>query len=160
MGNVVGVVNVSDSSKDLKSSIKSALNLIDFKFDASVKSVVIKPNLCYYWGPSTGYTTDPQIVAGIIDIVREKCGEHVNIKVAEADASAMRTKYAFPVLGYSKLAEEKNVALLNLAEDELVETSVSVNKQELSFKIPQSLVKTDLFINVPKFKIMSPRSNR
>ena len=154
MGDVVGLVRVDDSSKTLKNSITAALELIDFKLDTSVNSVIIKPNMCYYWGPSTGYTTDPGIIAGIIDIVREKCGEHVSIKVAEADASAMRTKYAFPVLGYSKLAEDKKIDLLNLSEDELVETSVSVNKQSMSFTVPQSLVKADLFINVPKLKIM------
>jgi uncharacterized protein (DUF362 family) len=154
VGTVVGLVHVNDSSKELKNSIMAALDLVDFKFNPSVNSVIIKPNLCYYWNSSTGYTTDPRIVASIIDIVREKCGEHVSIKVAEADASAMRTKFAFPVLGYSKLAEDKKIELLNLSEDELVETSVSVNNRDLSFKVPQSLLKADLLINVPKLKIL------
>jgi uncharacterized protein (DUF362 family) len=154
MGSPVSLVKVNGQPQGLKGSILEALNLIDFKFDAMVKSVVIKPNLCYYWGPSTGYTTDPQIVAAIIDLVREAYGEQVDIKVAEADASAMRTKYAFPALGYSKLAANKKVGLLNLSEDELVETPLLVNGQALSFKVPQSLLKADLFINVPKLKVM------
>ncbi len=153
MDNLVSLVKVN-GSKDLKSEVSKALDLIDFKFSEQIKTVIIKPNLCYYWNSSTGNTTDPAIVAAIIDVVRENCGQDVSIKVAEADASAMHTKYAFPVLGYSKMAETKKVELLNLSEDELVETQVTVNNKPLSFKIPQSLVKADLFINVPKLKVM------
>jgi len=153
MGNVVSLVRVNSPAEGIKHSISEALDLIDFKPADAVKSVVIKPNMCYYWDATTGYTTDPRIVAGIIDYVREKCGD-VDIKVAEADASAMRTKYAFKVLGYEKLAKEKDVELFNLSEDVLVEKTVHVNRREISFKVPQLLLKADLFVNVPKLKIM------
>jgi uncharacterized protein (DUF362 family) len=154
MGNVVGLVRTQSSLEDIRDSISEALDLIDFKPNGPVKSVVIKPNLCYYWDAATGYTTDPRVVAGVIDCVREGCGEDVDIRVVEADASAMRTKYAFPVLGYEKLAEQKNVELFNLSDDVLVEKKVQVNQREISFKVPQILLKSDLFINVPKLKIM------
>ena len=152
MGSIVGLVKTS-SGENLKDSISQALDLIDFKPSGPLRSVVVKPNLCYYWDASTGYTTDPRVVAGIIDYVRERFGD-VDIKVAEADASAMRTKYAFPVLRYDKLAEEKNVELFNLSNDVLLENIVHVNGREMSFKVPQVLLKSDLFINVPKLKIM------
>jgi len=106
MGNVVGLARIHcDSLKDIRNSISEAVDLIDFKLECTVESVAIKPNLCYYWDSATGYTTDPRIVAGIIDWVREKYGEDIRIRVAEADASAMRTKYAFPILGDERLAE-------------------------------------------------------
>jgi uncharacterized protein (DUF362 family) len=152
MGNVVGLVKV-DASSNLKDSVSQVLDLIGFKPSASVKTVVVKPNLCYYWDASTGYTTDPRVVSGIIDYVREKFGD-VEIKVAEADASAMRTKYAFPVLGYDGLAKEKNVELFNLSNDVLLDKTVEVNGRKISFKVPETLTKCDLFINVPKLKIM------
>ncbi len=154
MGSVVSLVRAQSSVEEIKNSVLGALDLIDFKLNGPVKSVVIKPNLCYYWDAATGYTTDPRVVAGVIDCVRERCGEDVDIKVVEADASAMRTKYAFPVLGYEKLAKEKNVELFNLSNDVLVEKTVHVNRREISFKVPQLLLKSDLFINVPKLKIM------
>jgi uncharacterized protein (DUF362 family) len=151
MGNV-GLVKV-DASSNLKDSVSQVLDLIGFRPSASVKTVVVKPNLCYYWDASTGYTTDPRVVSGIIDYVREKFGD-VEIKVAEADASAMRTKYAFPVLGYYGLAKEKNVELFNLSNDVLLDKTVEVNGRKISFKVPETLTKCDLFINVPKLKIM------
>ena len=143
----------ADSAQDLKDAVFQVLGLIDFKPPNSVKSVVIKPNMCYYWDASTGYTTDPRVVAGIIDWAREMFGD-VHIKVAEADASAMRTKHAFPALGYDKLAREKKVELFNLSNDELLDETVRVNGREISFKVPAILKKSDLFINVPKLKIM------
>ncbi len=154
MGNVVSLIRTRSSAKNIADSISEALDLIDLKLNNPVKSVTIKPNLCYYWDAATGYTTDPRIVSGIVDCVRERCGEDVEIKVVEADASAMRTKYAFPVLGYERLAKEKNVELFNLSNDVLIEKTVHLNKHEISFKVPQLLLKSDLFINLPKLKIM------
>jgi len=154
MGNIVSLVRAKSSEEDITCSVSEALDLVDFRFPSGVKSVVIKPNLAYYWDAATGYTTDPQVVAAIIDIVRERCSDDVDIKVAEADASAMRTKYAFKVLGYEKLAEEKKVELFNLSKDVLDEKTIKVNNRDITFKVPEVLLNTDLFINVPKLKLM------
>lgn len=154
MGNVVSLVRANGSPRNIKDSIESAVDLIKFKPIGPTHSVVIKPNLCYYWDSSTGCTTDPRVVSEIIDFVRERFGEDVDIKVAEADASAMRTKHAFPVLGYDRVAKEKNVELFNLSSDVLADETVRVNGREISFKVPELLRECDLFINVPKLKIM------
>lgn len=154
MGSVVSLVRAKRSAEDIIDAVSEAFALINFEPDDSVKSVAIKPNLCYYWDSDTGYTTDPRVVAGIIDYVRERCGKDVDIKVVESDASAMRTKYAFPVLGYEKLAKKKDIELFNLSKDVLVEKTVHVNKREISFKVPQLLLNSDLFVNASKLKIM------
>ncbi len=153
MTSVVSLVKVNNA-EEVKSSIDEALNLINFEPVGPVKSVAIKPNLCYYWQASTGYTTDPRVVAGIIDCLRERYGEDVNIRVVEADATAMRTKHAFVMLGYEKLAKEKSVKLQNLSSDDVEERTVQIDDHEITFKVPQTLLKTDLFINVPKLKLM------
>jgi uncharacterized protein (DUF362 family) len=154
LGSAVSLVKSGYSAEEIKKSVAKALDLIGFKPDPSVRSVVIKPNLCYYWNASTGYTTDPLIVGALIDWIRNCCGEDISVKIAEADASAMRTKYAFKALGYEKLAKEKKVGLLNLSNDVLVDKSVRVGGKELLFNVPQTLLKSDLIVNVPKLKIM------
>ncbi len=154
MTNTVSLVRTSPSGQNIKASITEALNLIDFDIQDSVKTVVIKPNLCYYWGTSTGQTTDPRVISAIVDIVREKCGDDVDIKIAEADASAMQTKYAFKCLGYEKLSAEKKVELFNLSNDVLLEKIVNVGNRQISFLVPQQLLSCDLFVNVPKLKYM------
>jgi uncharacterized protein (DUF362 family) len=154
MGSPVSLVSSKSNNGDLKSSIAKAFELIEFNLGKKVKTVVIKPNLNYYWEASTGCTTDPRLVGAIIDYLRDSCGGDVAIKVAEADASAMRTKHVFPMLGYGKLAETKNVELFNLSKDVLKKEKVQVNGHEIEFEVPQSLVNADLFINVPKLKMM------
>ena len=154
MGDVVSLVRAQSSVEDIKNFIAKALDLIDFRSKNPVKSVAIKPNLCYYWHADTGYTTDPRVVAGIIDYVRERCGADVDIKIVEADATAMRTKYAFLMLGYKKLANQKKVELFNLSTDGRDEKKVRVNGREIKFEVPRLLLNSDLFINVPKLKIM------
>jgi len=149
----VSLVRAGKLGENLFASLSKALDLIDFKTVSNPKSAVIKPNLCYYWDCTTGSTTDPRLVAAIIDLIRERYGE-INIKIAEADASAMRTKHVFPALGYERLAKEKDVELFNLSTDVLEDKIVSVQGHEILYKVPQLLMNSDLFINVPKLKIM------
>ena len=153
MDDAIGIVRAHNTPESIQASISSALDLIKFGRIDKVKSVIIKPNLCYYWDHTTGQTTDPCVVDGLIDWVREQYGVNTQIQLAEADATAMRTDHAFRMLGYKRLAQRKNVDLFNLSEDERIEKEVKVNQQTLSFSVPKSLLETDLFINVPKLKI-------
>lgn len=154
MNDVVGLARVAD--EDLSVYVSEALDLANFNIKGKVESISIKVNLCYYWNSLTGYTTDPRLVASVIDVLREKYGLHdADIRIVEADATAMRTSHVFKMLNYEELAEEKGVTLFNLSKDNVTVRKVCVNNKELSFKIPQSLLETDLFINMPKMKIMS-----
>jgi uncharacterized protein (DUF362 family) len=125
---------------------------LDFNFRDDIQNVVIKPNLCYYWDYSTGETTDPRVVSAVIDYVRRKIRKDANISVVEADASAMKTKYSFRVLGYDKLCQAKNVKLENLSEGNIADFKVNVSGKEIVLPINEVLLKADLIINIPKLK--------
>jgi uncharacterized protein (DUF362 family) len=154
MQNYVSLVKSPNKGADVKQAISESLKLIGFKSKTSVNTVAVKVNLCYYWNASTGYTTDPRLVEALIDYLRESYGNDTEIKIVEADASAMQTKYAFPILGFDRLAEQKKVELFNLSEDVIEEREVQVNNRKIGFKVPRTLLQSDLFINVPKLKIM------
>jgi uncharacterized protein (DUF362 family) len=155
LGSLVSLVKADDfSGSSLKDCVAKAVGLIGFKFPENLKTVIIKPNLNYYWEWTTGSTTDPHLVGSIIDYLRDRYGERLEIRLAEADASAMRTKHAFEMLGYGRLAMQKNVELFNLSFDTLKEEKVSVLNHQIKFLIPQSLPDADLFINVPKLKVL------
>jgi len=136
---------------DIQRTVFRAIDLIEPDFE-KVVTAVIKPNLCYYWDYSTGETTDPRVVSAIIDHVRGKTRPDVNIVVAEADASAMKTKYAFRMLGYEKLSREKNVDLINLSEGDIVNKEVYVKKEKFTLTVNKLLLDADMIINVPKLK--------
>ncbi len=136
---------------EIDDAVGKAIDDLNYDF-GGVKNVVIKPNLCYYWNASTGETTDSRVVSSVIKYVQEKIGEKVNISVAEADASAMKTKYAFKILGYDELCRKSNVALKNLSEGNIVEKTVTVGGNEVTLPFNEDLLNADLIINVPKLK--------
>jgi uncharacterized protein (DUF362 family) len=148
-----GIKDFSD--KDISDAVGRAIDSLNFNFNGNFQNVVIKPNLCYYWDCSTGETTDPRVVSAMIDYVRYKVGDDVNISIAEADASSMKTRYSFKVLEYDKLGRAKKVDLVNLSEGEITDVKVKVREKEFTLPINDLLLKADLIINMPKLKTHS-----
>ncbi|MGB8779817.1 MAG: DUF362 domain-containing protein [Candidatus Bathyarchaeia archaeon] len=151
---LVSLIKANGDIEGPKKAIEKAIERIHFKINSEAKSIVIKPNLCYYWDYSTGHTTDPRFVATLIDVLRKRIPD-AEVSVAEADASSMKCRCAYKILGYEKMAKEKEIELVNLTEDETVESKTKVNNQEYKFRIPKTVVNADIFINVPKIKYMS-----
>jgi uncharacterized protein (DUF362 family) len=152
-GPTVSVVHTEDLTEDgIKRATFEAIDNSGFDVPEKVGSAFLKVNLRYYWDASTGETTDPKVVSAIIDYLREHGDHHIDIVIAEADASAMRTKYAFKMLGYEKLAEKKNVRIVNLSQCERVEKEVLVNNRKIVLPIAQPMLDADLLINVPKLR--------
>jgi uncharacterized protein (DUF362 family) len=150
---LVSLVKIQDNLENpQKQAISEALGLINYSHKGNVKKIVIKPNLCYYWDCSTGQTTDPHFLAGLIDLLREKISPDLDISIIESDASAMRCKYAFRMLGFEELAKQKNVSLVNLSEQESLPETVSCNGQKYDLKVPAIIRNADLRINVSKIK--------
>lgn len=152
MAKVILTKTRSFSTEEIGETVSGALDLLNYDFKCTIDSVIIKPNLCYYWDYSTGQTTDPRVVSAVIDWVRQKLGKDICISIAEADASAMRTKYAFKMLGYEKLSQKKKVELVNLSEGEIVEKEVVSAGKKLALPVNKILLDTNLLINVPKLK--------
>ena len=150
---LVSLVKISPAaSYPFREAITQALQQIDYKFDKNTRKVVIKPNLCYYWDHTTGQTTTPQFVSELIDLIREQTSPNVEIAIIESDASAMRCKYAFRMLGYEKLAKEKNVQLINLTEQESTSIDVALDGNVYTFFVPKIISEADLKINIAHIK--------
>jgi uncharacterized protein (DUF362 family) len=111
--------------------------------------------MCYYYHPSTGEVTDPQFVSALIDVFRENFAKTSEIFVVESDASAMKCKYAFRMLGYDTMAEEKGARLINLTEEKSRIINANIGRLQFSFNIPELFYDADLVVNVPKPKYMN-----
>jgi uncharacterized protein (DUF362 family) len=140
---------------DFQRAINESLSLINYKFDSGLAKVVIKPNMCYYWDKCTGETTDPVFVGTLIEIIRKYVSNSVDISIVESDASAMKCKHAFRLLGYEELAEDYGVKLVNLSEDEREKVKVAVGKKYYDLLLPNTIAEADLKINIPKIKYMA-----
>jgi uncharacterized protein (DUF362 family) len=150
----VGLVNVTRYDR-LTEAVEQALRLIHFDLNKKFRKIAIKPNLHNYWKSSAGETTDPEVVEAIIDVCRMN-GSPDKIYLVESDATVMKAKYAFKMLGYEKLARRKNVELVNLCADTLLPIKSNTTNPVLQqIKMPETLTKVDLFISVPKLKLHS-----
>jgi uncharacterized protein (DUF362 family) len=148
---ITSVKNQLFTNVDIDNAVARAIDNLNYDF-SDVNTVMIKPNLCYYWNSSTGETTDGRVVCSVIKYVRQKLGSDAQITVAEADASAMRTKYAFSISGYDDLCHENNAALMNLSLGNVAEHVVKVKGEELKLPFNEDFINADLIINVPKLK--------
>lgn len=126
--------------------------MIQYEFPTEIKNVVVKPNLCYYWDYSTGQTTDPKFVAALIELIRERISPDPDISIVESDASAMKCKHAFKMLGYEKLSQDYNVKLINLSENKSDIMEVTAGGRSFRLKVPETVRSGDLKINIPKIK--------
>jgi len=153
-GRLVSLVDISRHDK-IAEAIMQALELIHFDFNKEFKRIAIKPNLCYYWKSSTGETTDPKVVEAIIDVFKTHSNTD-EVYIVESDATVMRTKHAFKMLDYEKLALRKGAKLINLCKDVLLPAKTGADTSfSNEIKIPETLTKVDLFISVPKLKVHS-----
>jgi uncharacterized protein (DUF362 family) len=149
---LVGFTKIPNNTVDsMRQAILDCLATINYSFEKEVKNIVIKPNLCYYWDYTTGQTTDPRFTAALIDAIRKKTTVK-EISLVESDASAMKCKHIFKMMGYDKLAEEYNVKLVNLSEDSCDAVKVTVNNHPFMVRVPKTIRDADLKINVPKIK--------
>lgn len=116
------------------------------------ESIIIKPNLCYYWDAPTGQTTSPILVGALIEFLRSRFRNDPEILIGEADASAMKTKHVFRMLGYESLARNKAVGLLNLSRKPTAKSHTTVGSSDIKLTFSKKLLEIDLLINVPKLK--------
>jgi uncharacterized protein (DUF362 family) len=153
----VSLVSLVKIQRDeFKAALLDSLRLIDYRFRSDVKRIVIKPNMCYYYDFSTGFTTDPKFVGVLVEVLREQISTDPEISIVESDASAMKCRYVFKMLGYEDLARKYNVDLVNLSEEEYKEETVRVGRHSFNIRVPKLVRDADLRVNVTKIKYAMP----
>ena len=133
---------------DGASSVASLLNLCEV--DPSIKSVVLKLNLCEYRDWTSGATTSPLVVEAIVTALRERCTRLERILLMEQDSSGTRAMDLYALLGFSDLAERLQLELFVPAEATWRHVD---DVGGLPIEIPEVLFEFDLLVNVPKMKI-------
>lgn len=109
-------------------------------------TIGLKPNLVLAKPASSGATTHPEIVAGIIRYFQAR--GYSNLTIMESSWIGGQTGQAFEVCGYRELAARYGVPLIDLKKDETVK--VKVDDGELS--VCATPLKVDYLINLPVLK--------
>jgi len=108
--------------------------------------VGIKPNLVLAKPSSSGATTTPEIVEGLIEYLKSK-GRN-NIVIMEGSWIGGRTAEAFKVCGYEEISRKYDVPLIDLQKDKYSEYPVN----GLRINICDYVMKVDYLINIPVLK--------
>lgn len=109
-------------------------------------SIGLKPNLVVSKKASSGATTSPEIVEGVIEYLQQQGFE--NITIMESSWVGDSTIKAFKVCGYEDISKKYNVPLLDLKKD----ATKTIRVKELDLKVCSSVHNVDFLINLPVLK--------
>ena len=133
--------------KQPKRMIKELLCSVEVEkeLDKSM-SIGLKPNLVVAKSASSGATTSPEIVRGIIEYLKD-CGLG-NISIMESSWAGESTVRAFKACGYDEISKEYHVPLIDLKRD----TTQTVRIKDFSLVLCSTPLQVDYLINLPVLK--------
>ncbi|TFH18351.1 MAG: DUF362 domain-containing protein [Lentisphaerales bacterium] len=114
-------------------------------FVKSGQTVLLKPNLLTAREPEKAVTTHPELVRGLIRMVKELGGKPV---VADSPANVMKIESVWEKTGFLAMCREEDVPLLCLEK----EGSIPFTVDGFSFSVASPVLNADLVINLPKVK--------
>jgi uncharacterized protein (DUF362 family) len=127
-----------------------ALSLIHPKIEIKPDDrVLIKPNCVRPSKPSTGVTTDSQVVEAIVEYLKNKGVSDITI----AEGGNPGIDKAFRLTGLKDLSERHELKLVNLNDDEWEEVSIPGGVALKKVRIARTVLGSTCIINVPKLKI-------
>jgi uncharacterized protein (DUF362 family) len=106
----------------------------------------IKPNLVVAKPSSSGATTTPQLVEGVIKYL--KANGYKRIEIMEGSWVGDYTSDAFRICGYEEISRRYGVPLVDLQRDD----SKSVDVGDMKLRVCSSVEKVDYLINMPVLK--------
>jgi uncharacterized protein (DUF362 family) len=110
------------------------------------KRIGFKPNLVIARPADEGATTHPEIVRGLIAYLQER--GFSNMAILEGSWVGARTRNAFPRCGYTELAGETGVELIDTQTD----GAAPYDCKGLQIEICDSAMAVDFMINLPVLK--------
>ena len=139
------LVMYGNKPAEMAEKLAEAAGLADLIGDRK-KRVGLKPNLVVSRPASGGATTHPEIAAGLIAYLKRN--GFANIVILEGSWVGDSTASAFKVCGYSALAKETGVELI----DTQLDSCQAVDCAGLKIDICQSALAVDFMINLPVMK--------
>ena len=131
--------------KEMTKQLLAAADLIGRLPDKNCR-IGIKPNLVSPSEASWGATTHPEVVAGIIEYLKEHGFR--DLVMMEGSWVGDKTREAFEVCGYDRLEEEYQVSFWDMQKDK----GVPVDCGGMELNICERVKEIDFLINVPVLK--------
>jgi uncharacterized protein (DUF362 family) len=139
-------VVIERENKNIKVSIRNLFDQFERKMDFS-KGFFLKPNIVFPVLSHSGEITRPEVTRALVEVIREK-NSRADIVIGEGTAAGTIPLENFQVSGYSLLANELGVELLDLNKVEKVELPWKYGTIELP-----KIVFEKNYINLPILKL-------
>lgn len=134
-------------SNKANSIVKKLLSKISIENEFKKDSLIaLKPNLINATKSKKGATTDPQLVRGVIEYLKEKGFN--NLMIMEGSWAGADTEEAFKYCGYNKISKEYDIPLYNLQNDNYISKSYN----GFNMEIAETALRADYIINIPVLK--------
>jgi uncharacterized protein (DUF362 family) len=163
---IVSVVKIRNGN--IKNAVYEAIRLIGGVDEVLMEKqrIMLKPNLV---GEESTYTTKPEVIKALAELFK-KAGKDICIAEGSAAANGFnfknniqyRTKkpeildpmqqYVFDKLGYTALAKDLEIPLINLHSGEMVDLKVEDGLMFDKITVHKSVAETDLLCSVPMMK--------
>jgi uncharacterized protein (DUF362 family) len=108
--------------------------------------IALKPNLVVEKPHTSGATTSPEIVEGIVKYLKDNGFN--NISIMESSGVGNSATRAYKVCGYDRISAMYNVPLIDLSNDR----SKTLSYNRMSIKICAAPIESDFLINIPVLK--------
>ncbi|MFW6138284.1 MAG: DUF362 domain-containing protein [Spirochaetota bacterium] len=113
-------------------------------------TVFIKPNVIMGVSATKGITTEPQLVAGLIELLKQRGVKKVF--VGDSPASYMGSRQAFESTGMAGAVRESGGEIVNI-DDESERVSIRLQSDMLEeLSVPRKAAEADFLINFAKLK--------
>ncbi|GMG97801.1 DUF362 domain-containing protein [Tepidimicrobium xylanilyticum] len=131
-----------------KLMVKKILSKIDLEKEIPNKDALIgiKPNLVLAKPSTSGATTCPNLVEGVVEYLKSK--GYNNLAILEGAWVGDKTQLAFKVCGYEELSKKYNIPLIDLQKDSFTDYELN----GMTFSICDSIMEVDYLINMPVLK--------
>ena len=138
------IISYGDQAREMVKEL-----LAEIKIEKNLNKndlIALKPNLIKAAKSETGATTDPNLVKGIIEYLKEK--GFLNIIIIEGSWVGADTENAFKKCGYNKISKEYEIPMYNLQKDNFKVK----NSKGMDIEIAQKALEVDYLINLPVLK--------
>jgi uncharacterized protein (DUF362 family) len=156
-GATVAIAHTSErhrSPERVLGLVREALGYIGgiSRFVRAGQTVLIKPNQTVYYSAEEGCTTDPLVVAALIELAWEAGAGRV--QVAESSGELLSSLECMRVTGMAAVAEKHGAELIDLGSDDVPNRTVPVPRGTVlkSVPLPAPLLDADVIVDVPKAK--------
>jgi uncharacterized protein (DUF362 family) len=136
---------IAKANRNCRNAIARILQVYKSRIDAS-KGIFIKPNIVFPLSEKSGQITRHRVVRALIESLREQHGD-VPIVLGEGTAAGTVPRENFDISGFSALAREYGIELLDLDQVE----HVSIKWKYGVLKLPK-IARESTYINLPILK--------